>query len=199
MELSTQRSQTTSLLTLKLVEFRQMGFNEQIEFLKQFRKQVRNAKLGKEFIKIGQVVRIELIKCKELKNMLILFRGAENALEIHSALKYNVNFKVFGASSKDDHCRHVFENYIGNIPFIHENGFIKAFNQVIKKNKIDIVFPSHDTVSLFLAENREKLSARIAVPDKETAQICRDKSQTYNVFKNHSFCLDRGVHLRKRK
>jgi len=121
-------------------------------------------------------------------NILIFPCGAENAIAIHTALKYNVNFKVFGASSKDDHGKYVFKNYIGDVPFIHDEGFIEAFNQILLKNDIDIIFPTHDTVSLFLAENREKINANIAVPDTETAKICRDKSLTYKLFKNHHFC-----------
>ena len=121
-------------------------------------------------------------------NVLIFPCGAENALVVHHALKYNVNFKVFGASSNKGHGRHVFKNYIGGVPFIQDERFIEAFNQVLIKNKIDIIFPTHDTVSLFLAENREKISAKIAVPEAETAKICRDKSQIYNLFKNYSFC-----------
>ncbi len=121
-------------------------------------------------------------------NILIFPCGAENALGIHNALKYNVNFTVYGASSKNDHGKHIFKNYIGDIPFIHDKRFIETFNQVLIKNNIDIIFPTHDTVSLFFAENRKKINAKIAVPETETAKICRDKSQTYNLFKNYQFC-----------
>lgn len=86
-------------------------------------------------------------------NVLIFPCGAENALVIHNALKYNVNFRVFGASSIDDHGRHVYKNYIGGLPFIQDENFIDVFNQVLLENKIDIIFPTHDTVSLFFALN----------------------------------------------
>ena len=121
-------------------------------------------------------------------NVLVFPCGAENAIVVHNALKYNVNFEVFGASSKDDHGKYVFRNYIGGIPFIGDDNFIDEFNRVLAENRISIVFPSHDTVSLFLAENREKINARIAVPDVETARICRDKSLTYDLFRNYGFC-----------
>jgi hypothetical protein len=121
-------------------------------------------------------------------NVLIFPCGAENAIVIHNALKYNVNFKVFGASSKNDHGRHVFENYIGGIPFIQDEDFISIFNQVLFENKIEIIFPAHDTVSKFLAENRKKILSKIAVPDTKTAQICHDKGLIYDKFKNSKFC-----------
>jgi hypothetical protein len=121
-------------------------------------------------------------------NILIFPCGAENAIGIHNALKYNVNFKVFGASSRDDYGKHVFKNYIGGIPFISDERFIKIFNQILIKNNIDIIFPTHDTVSLFFAQNREIIKAKIAVPDVETAKICRDKSETYKLFKDYSYC-----------
>ena len=121
-------------------------------------------------------------------NILIFPCGAENAIGIHNALKYNVNFKVFGASSRDDYGKHVFKNYIGGIPFISDESFIKVFNQILIKNNIGIVFPTHDTVSLFFAKNREIINAKIAVPDVETAEICRDKSKIYKLFKDYPFC-----------
>jgi len=121
-------------------------------------------------------------------NVLIFPCGAENALVIHNSLKNNVNFKVFGASSVDDHCKYVFKHYIGGIPYIQDAKFIDVFNQVLLENKIDIIFPTHDTVSRFFALNKEKIISKIAVPDYETARICEDKSLIYKKFLNNKFC-----------
>ena len=120
-------------------------------------------------------------------NVLVFPCGAENALEIHASLSYSVLVNVWGGSSVDDHGRFVYENYIGGIPYIQNENFIEEFNSVIQKYHIDIVFPTHDTVALFFAENRDRIHAKVIVSDKETALICREKLRTYHLFKNESF------------
>jgi len=113
--------------------------------------------------------------------------GAENALELHNALSQCVNIEVWGASSRDDHGRHVFKNYVGGIPFIHNEDFIPVFNEVLQQNKIDVIFPTHDTVAEFFANHRDEISARVIMADDETARICREKQRIYDVFSDCSF------------
>jgi len=114
--------------------------------------------------------------------------GAENAVEIHTALKDVVNIELYGASSRDDHGQFIFKNYFGDIPFITDLNFIKKFNQILVDNNIDIVIPTHDDISLYLAENSQNLYAKIAVPGLKQAQISRSKKLTYNLLKKERFC-----------
>src|SRR5947207_1956398 len=113
--------------------------------------------------------------------------GAENALELHDALAYCVNVELWGASSREDHGRFVFKNYIGNVPFIQDPSFLSGFNAIISQNRVDVVFPTHDSVAQFLAENREKLECRTITADAETTKICREKRRTYELFADCSF------------
>lgn len=114
--------------------------------------------------------------------------GAENAVEIHSSLKDVVNVELYGASGRDDHGQYIFKNYFGNLPFVTDANFIQVFNDILKENEIDIVMPTHDDISLFLAENMEKISAKIAVPGLKQATISRSKKLTYKIFEHESFC-----------
>ena len=79
-------------------------------------------------------------------NVLIFPAGEVNSIELHDALSTCFNIRVFGASSIERHGGFVFENYISGLPFINDSGFIKAFNQIISDNHIDVVIPTHDTV-----------------------------------------------------
>jgi len=58
----------------------------------------------------------------------------------------------------------------------------------LRNNKIDVIIPTHDDISLYLAKNKHSFSAKIAVPGLEQAQICRSKKRTYNLFKEDLFC-----------
>lgn len=114
--------------------------------------------------------------------------GAENAVEIHTALKDCVNIELWGASSKSDHGIYLFRNYVGDVPFIKSDIFLETFNALITANNIDVIIPTHDTVSLFLGEHLELLNAKVAVPGLYQADICRYKSKTYSLFADFDFC-----------
>ena len=120
--------------------------------------------------------------------VLIFPAGEINSVELHDALATCVNIDLYGASSVDKHGEYVFKNYIGGLPMISEKDFFDEFNKVIEENNIDVVFPTHDTVADFFAENKDKIKACIIVADRRTAQVCRDKKITYEVFENESFC-----------
>ena len=97
-------------------------------------------------------------------NVLIFPCGKENALELHQSLRYNVNIKVFGASSVRDHGALVYENYIGDVPFIQSPGFIEEFNRIITSLEIDVVIPTHDTVSLFFCREYKSYCMQSNLP-----------------------------------
>ena len=121
-------------------------------------------------------------------NVLVFPCGSENSLEIHTALKDVVNVNLFGVSGKYDHGEYIYENYIGNFPYISEDCFIRTLNETIIKFNIDIIFPTHDDVVLKLAENIDVIKSKIAVPSLRAAQLSRSKKQTFNLFKDCRFC-----------
>lgn len=121
-------------------------------------------------------------------NVLIFPAGEINSVELHDALSHNVNINVFGCSSTDRHGEYVFKNYRSGIPNISEADFIAEFNNLIEEWNIQFVFPTHDTVALFLAKNQQSIHAKVIVASYETAEICRDKKETYNLFKDCDFC-----------
>ena len=120
-------------------------------------------------------------------NVLIFPAGEINSVELHDALSTCVNINVYGASSIERHGRFIFNNYIKGLPNITEDNFISEFNKMIDANNIDMIFPTHDTISLFLNQNSAAIKAKIAGGDFRTTEICRYKHQTYNLFKNNDF------------
>lgn len=120
-------------------------------------------------------------------NVLVFPAGEINSIELHDALSTCVNIELFGASSIDRHGGYVFRNYISNVPMINAQDFFEEFNELIKKYNIEIIFPTHDTVAMFFAENRDKINAKIIAADKITSEICRDKEKTYETLKGEDF------------
>lgn len=120
-------------------------------------------------------------------NVLVFPAGEINAIELHTALSSCVNIKLYGAASVDRHGPYVFKNYISGLPMIAEDGFIDHLNNIINDNSIDLIFPTHDSVSLFFAENKDKINANILTPDLKTAKICRSKKDMYALFHGNDF------------
>ena len=120
-------------------------------------------------------------------NVLVFPAGEINSIELHDALSTCVNIELFGASSIDRHGGYVFKNYISNVPMINAPDFFQKFNELIRKYNIEIIFPTHDTVAMFFAENRDRINAKIIAADKITSEICRDKEKTYEILKGEDF------------
>ena len=120
-------------------------------------------------------------------NVLIFPAGEINSVELHDALSTCVNIKLYGGSSVDRHGPYIFKNYISGIPFIGEESFFEKFNKVLADYKIDVIFPTHDTVTTFFTANQDKINAKIIAADKTTAEICRDKQRVYDLFSDCKF------------
>jgi hypothetical protein len=120
-------------------------------------------------------------------NVLVFPAGEINSIELHDSLSTCVNIKLYGASSINRHGEYVFENYISNAPMISDKDFFEKFNALLTDKKIELIFPTHDTVATFFADNQDKIKAKIITADKETSAICRDKEKTYNALKDYDF------------
>ncbi|SDY45229.1 ATP-grasp domain-containing protein [Proteiniborus ethanoligenes] len=119
------------------------------------------------------------------KRILVLPCGSETGLEINRALAYSKDFELVGASSQDsNHGRYVYKNYIKIKSYIDDVNFIEELNWLVNKYKIDFIFPAHDSVVLKLSECRNKIEATVICPSYETCRVCREKSRTYELFKN---------------
>ena len=118
------------------------------------------------------------------KNILVFPCGSEIALEIYRSVKNSAHFNLIGASSVDDHGKFVFENYIGNIPFITDKNFINAIKKIVKEKHIDAIYPAMDAVIEILKKNEESLGCKVISSNSETTQICLSKTKTYRVLKS---------------
>lgn len=108
--------------------------------------------------------------------------GAENAAEIHQALRYSIHVELYGASSVDDHGRFRYQNYVGGLPNISSPDFDARFAALIAELGIEVVFATHDTVLDYLAPRAPGMGFFLVNGDPDAAAVARRKSSTYALF-----------------
>lgn len=118
------------------------------------------------------------------KNILVFPCGSEIALEIYKSLKYSIHYNLIGASSVDDHGRFVYENYIGNLPYITDANFINVIRKIVSEYNIDAIYPAMDSVIALLKNNEEQIGCKIISPIKNTVNLCLSKKKTYDKLRH---------------
>lgn len=118
---------------------------------------------------------------------MIFSGGSYPGIEIFYALKDSVVFHPIMASSYSDHSSFVTEDYMENLPFTYEDNFAEKLNKILVERHVEFIIPTHDTIAMVLMENAEKLSATVVCSPKETAELCRFKSKTYEKLEGCSF------------
>ena len=124
---------------------------------------------------------------KEKINILVFPDGEINSIELHDALSTCVNIDLYGASSIERHGKYVFKKHIPNLPMLNDRLFYDHLNAVIDKYNIDLIFPTHDTVTLELVRNQSNINAKIVAGDLLTVNVCRSKKETYKLFEDCDF------------
>lgn len=118
---------------------------------------------------------------------MIFSGGSYPGIEIYYALKDSVVFHPIMASSYSDHSSFVTEDYIENLPYTYEEKFAERLNKILVERDVEFIIPTHDTIAMVLMENAEKLAATVVCSPKETAELCRFKSKTYEKLAGCSF------------
>lgn len=115
----------------------------------------------------------------KVRNVLVFPAGTEIGLEIHQALQHCKEVALHGAGQPiSNHAPFVYRSY-HNLPTIHETGWLSALTELCKALAIDYIFPGYDDVLVSLSRHREKIPAVVLTTSKETCDLTRSKSQTY--------------------
>lgn len=119
------------------------------------------------------------------KNVLVFPCGSEIGLEIYRSLSNSTHFKLIGASSVDDHGAYVYERYIGDLPLLDDPDFISQLNEVIERERVDFIFPAHDSAALLFSQAAadQQLRCTVITSPVDTCTIARSKRKTYDLFR----------------
>lgn len=123
----------------------------------------------------------------EKKKLLIFPAGTEIAFEILNALKYSKFVEIYGGTSADDHAEFVYKKLIKGFPYINDPGFLAFLNRVIDENRIECIYPAHDSASVFFSEHQAEIHAQVIIAEPFTTTVCRSKAETYRYLSEFSF------------
>ncbi len=68
------------------------------------------------------------------------------------------------------------------LPGAGKRNYLTALNKVIDKERVEAVFPQPDPEVRRVSEDREKLRAKIFLPDEEAVSSCLDKFETLRIW-----------------
>lgn len=117
-------------------------------------------------------------------NILVFPCGSEIGLEIHRSLVGKKGINLIGLSSVEDHGRYVYENYLGDCPFVNHIDFKNKIHGLVIDFKIEVIYPANEVALLKLKELEPYIGCKVIGPSLETVQICNSKLRTYEVLKS---------------
>lgn len=116
--------------------------------------------------------------------ILVVPSSTEIAHEIIRSLKDLKNVELYGANSIDAYNELPKNKCVIGIPYIGDENFITAIQDLIEENNITHVFPAHDSASLKLSKHAKELKAKVISSSFITNNIARSKRATYEALQN---------------
>lgn len=83
------------------------------------------------------------------------------------------------------------------VPRCTQPEFLPRINDIVEKNKIELIIPQPDIEVAIISENRENIKALTYLPQKKTVQICQDKFKSAEIWKNEGFPTVSAIEIRK--
>ena len=123
-------------------------------------------------------------KIEKVKWRVLVFPGGmENGLEIWRSLRYCKEIKLFSAASNvSNHAPYAYKQHF-IIPSISKKSWLKELNGIVRKNRIDYIFPANDLIIDALIKARELIDCTVLLPESKTVEITRSKLSTYRLVR----------------
>ena len=111
-------------------------------------------------------------------NVLVFPGGMENGIEIYNSLKYCKEVTLFSASAPIPNQAFYLYQHNNLCSDVRNDNWIPELNNIIKENKIDIIFPANSLVIDALALHKKEINCDILLPDDNILSITRSKKNT---------------------
>ncbi|MEM3824032.1 MAG: ATP-grasp domain-containing protein [Candidatus Bathyarchaeia archaeon] len=85
------------------------------------------------------------------------------------------------------------------VPRAEEENYIGRLNEIIRKEKAELLHAQTDTEVAVVSENREKIEANIFLPSKRTVKICQDKLESARTWIRKGIPVAKTIEIRDEK
>lgn len=135
-----------------------------------------------------------------MKRILITGCGGYAAIGFIRCLrKANEKFYLIGTDSNSSNIFFKLADRSYLVPLADDPHYIEAINKVIKKEKIDFVWSQPPQEVRVISENRDKLLAKVFLPDKETINIYESKIETARRLQEKGVGTPKSLLVRRQK
>lgn len=113
---------------------------------------------------------------KKTKRIIVTGAGGSAAHNFIESLRLSgEKFYIVGTDISKYHVELSGADVFYQMPRADNPRYIKKLNQLIEKEKIELVHPQPDIEVTKLSENRRKVKAKLYLPSKKAVEICQDK------------------------
>ncbi len=120
-----------------------------------------------------------------MKKILVTGCGGAAATNFVASLRgTNEEFFIIGTDTNKFHLELADADVRYILPSVSEPTYLEKLNEIIEKEKVDLVHPQPDPEVLFLSRNREHVRTRLFLPSKQTIEICQNKMDLVNKLRN---------------
>jgi carbamoyl-phosphate synthase large subunit len=72
------------------------------------------------------------------------------------------------------------------VPYSYDAEYIPAISKIVKEEKVDLIIPTTDYESFYLAKNESSLGVSVASSPSYVTEFCLDKYKNFKAFKEHN-------------
>ncbi|HTT14626.1 MAG TPA: ATP-grasp domain-containing protein [Thermoplasmata archaeon] len=115
--------------------------------------------------------------------VLVFPGGTESGLEIWRSLRWRRDLQLYSAGAPvSSHAPYVFARH-RTVPPVSDPRWRPALARVVRRDRIDLIYPAHDDVTVALARSASGIPARVVMSPLRTCLVCRSKRATYAALK----------------
>lgn len=132
-----------------------------------------------------------------MTRILITGAGGSAAYNFYDALKLaRTDLYVVGVDARPQHLEliDVDKRYI--VPPVSDPTYIDTLNKIIEIEKIEFVHPQPDVEVNFLSQHKDKINAKLFLPDHDVIEACHDKMQFNTILAKQNVAVPNAIHIK---
>jgi carbamoyl-phosphate synthase large subunit len=132
-----------------------------------------------------------------MKRILVTGAGGPAGVNFVMSLKIAPEKMFIVGTEADEYFVHLIpveKRYL--VPKATESNYIEKLNEIVRREKVELVYAQPDVEVAMISENREKLKANIFLPSKEAIVKCQDKLESAKIWRKSGVPVARFLELR---